>query len=217
MRLILAFTLLAGLAALARTQPPPKDIDTTPQPRFGIPVKLKAYPQETAKKSLGSVVEAIEKGDTAYMIAHLLDPAFVELRISDRAKQLAPTVEVELATLRDLQIRNPESVRREDRLPTDRVLFDQLVAQRSRERAFRQLVRDMNDKMLNDPVAIKEIRKIFLHGTIADDLVGAKATHPDVKDRALYLKKLGDRWFLENRQDDVPMKEPAKDPEEKKQ
>ncbi len=212
MRLIFALTFLVATAALARTQPPPKDIDTTPQPRFGIPVKLKAYPQDTAKKSLASAVEAIEKGDTAYLIAHLLDPGFVELRVADRAKQFAPTVELELATLRDLQIRNPESVRREDRLPTDRVQFSQLVNQRSRERAFRQLVRDVDDKLLNDPLAFKEMRKILRDGTIADEPGGAKATHADVKDRALYLKKIGDRWFLENRQEDAP----AKGPEEKK-
>lgn len=216
MRLILAFTVLVASAALARTQPPPKEIDTTPAPRFGIPVRLKAYPQDAAKKTLASAVEAIERGETGYLIAHLLDPEFVELRISDRAKQLAPSVELELATLRDLQLRNPESVRREDRLPTDRALFNQAIAQRSREQAFRQLVRDVNDKLMNDPVALKEMRRILRDGTIADDLAGAKATHPDVKDRAIYLKKIGERWFLENRQEDAPAREPAKEPEEKK-
>ena len=71
----------------------------------------------------------------------------------------------------------------------------------------------MNEKLLNDPQSLKDLKKIMRDGTFADEPGGARASHPDVKDRALYLKKIGDRWFLENRQEDTP----AKGPEEKKQ
>jgi hypothetical protein len=209
MRLVFAFSLFVTTATLARTQPPPKAIDTTPQPRFGIPVRLKAYPQDTAKKALASAVEAIDNGDTAYLIAHLLDPGFVELRLSDRAKQNEALVEVELSRQRDYQIRNLDKFQPEDRLPTDRAKFNALIVERSRERAFRQLVRDVNEKLLNDPFSLKDLKKIMRDGTFTDEPGGARASHPDVKDRALYLKKIGDRWFLENRQEDLPKKDPG--------
>src|SRR5262249_34270206 len=204
--------LLVASAALARTQPPPKELDTTPKPRFGVPYKQKAYPQDTAKKALASAVEAIGKGDFSYLVAHLLDPGFIELRLSDRAKQFEAPVELELSRLRDYQIRNPDKFQPEDRIPTDRVQFQALIVERSRERAYRQLLRDIETKLLNDPEAIKDLKKILRDGTITDEPGGARGVHPSVKDRAVYFKKIGDRWFLENRQEDIP----KTSPEEKK-
>ena len=61
MRLIFGLALFLTTATLARTQPPPKELDRTPQPRFGIPVKQKAYPQDTAQKALASAVEASKR------------------------------------------------------------------------------------------------------------------------------------------------------------
>lgn len=209
MRLFFAFSLIVTSAAIARTQPPPKAVDTTPKPYFGVPVKLKAYPQSTAKKSLASGIEALEKGETSYLVAHLLDREFVELRLSDRAKQFEAAVELELAQLRDFQIRNRDTILPEDRLPTDRAAFNNLIIERSRERAFRQLARDIEEKLLNDPQSLRDMKKILRDGTITDEPGGARASHPDVRDRALYFKKVGDRWFLENRQEELPRK---KDP-----
>ena len=36
----------------------------------------------------------------------------------------------------------------------------------------------------------------------------ATATLPEIKGRALYFKKINDRWFLENRNTEEPKKEP---------
>jgi hypothetical protein len=208
MRLVFALTLLSGTVALTQEPEVPKD----PDPRFGVPVKLKVYPQTTAKKALGSAVEALARGETAYLVAHLLDPGFVDFRLADRAKQYEAEIEVSLARLRDMQIRNPDKYQPEDRLPTDRVKFAALIVQQSRDRAFKQLVRDVSDKILDDPESFKDMRKLLSDGTFADTETGAKVTHPAVKDRALYFRKIGDRWFLEDRQEDLP---PPKEPEKK--
>ena len=210
MRLVFALFLFVTTATLARTQPPPKAIDTTPLPRFGIPVRLKSYPQDTEEAQLASAVEAVE-GDTA----HFSRTCSTRIRRTRGAtgRQYEALVEIELSRQRDFQIRNPERFQPEDRLPTDRAKFNALIVERSRERAFRQLVREVNDKLLNDPLSLKDLKKIMRDGTFADEPGGARASHPDVKDRALYLKKIGDRWFLESRQEDTP----AKGPEEKKQ
>jgi hypothetical protein len=209
MRLILAFVFLAASATLARTQPPPKEIDKTPQPRFGVPFKGKTYPQDTPKKALASAVDAVEKGDTAYLVAHLLDPGFVDLRLADRAKQFEPDVELALTRQRDFQLANRDKFPPEDRLPSDRAKFETVIQDRSRQQAFRQLIRDVEDKLLNDPQAMRDLRKILRDGALTEEPGGVRATHPDVKNRVLYLRKLGDRYFLENRQEDTPKKEPG--------
>jgi hypothetical protein len=209
MRLVFALLLLVTSTTLARTQPPPKPIDKTPKPRYGVAIKLKTYPQDTPRKALVSAVDAVEKGDTAYLVAHLLDPGFVDLRLNDRVKQFEANVELELSQQRDFQLANRDRFAPEDRLPTDRAKFEALIQDRSRLLAFRQVIRDVEEKLLNDPQALKDLRKIMRDGAFTDEPGGAKAMHPDVKDRVLYLRKIDDRYFLENRQDEAPKKEPG--------
>jgi hypothetical protein len=209
MRLVFALLLLVTTTTLAWTQPPPKAIDKTPKPRYGVAIKLKAYPQDTPRKALVSAVDAVEKGDTAYLVAHLLDPGFVDLRLNDRIKLFEANVELELSQQRDFQLANRDKFVPEDRLPTDRAKFEALIQDRSRQLAFRQLIRDVEDKLLNDPQALKDLRKIMRDGAFSDEPGGTRATHPDVKDKVLYLRKIDDRYFLENRQEDAPKKEPG--------
>ena len=209
MRLVFALLLLVTTTTLARTQPPPKPIDKTPKPRYGVAIKLKTYPQDTPRKALVSAVDAVEKGDTAYLVAHLLDPGFVDLRLNDRVKQFEANVELELSQQRDFQLANRDRFAPEDRLPTDRAKFEALIQDRSRQLAFRQLIRDVEDKLLNDPQALKDLRKIMRDGAFTDEPGGSKAAHPDVKDRVLYFRKIDDRYFLENRQEDAPKKDPG--------
>jgi hypothetical protein len=206
MRLLFAFALLVGSAALAQ-QPKAPDLPDQPQPRYGVPPKLKTYPQNTAKKALASALEAIEKPDLAYLAAQLLDPGYVDLRVGERAKQFEAATEVELARLRDFQIRNPEKFQPQDRLPVDRGKFRALVSERSREQGFRQVVKDLEDKLRDDPQSLRDLKKMFRAGTVEDTATGARVTHPDIKDRALFFRKVGDRWFLENQQEEAP---PAK-------
>ena len=210
MRLLFSLTLLLGSVTLARTQQPP-DADTPrePDPRFGVPPKLKAFPQNTPKRALASAIEAIERPDISYLLAHLLDPGFVEFRLNDRAKQFEAPVEVELTRLRNFQIRNPDKFSPKDRLPGDKVKFNALIVERSRELAFKQLVRDVEEKLLADPQALKDMKKLLKDGTFVDTETGAKVTHMDVKDRALYFRKIDNRWFLQNHQEDQPKKEPG--------
>ncbi len=207
MRLVFAIALLTGSVALAQ---PPKDPGKDPElpkeipVRFGVYPKSKTYPQDTARKTLLSALEAIEKGETGYIVAHLLDPGYVELRIAERAKQFEAPAEIELSRLRDFQIRNPEKFPPSDRLPTDRAKFNAVIIERSRERAFKQLVEDVKVKLLDDPLAIKDMQKLFRDGMLVDTETGSKMSHMDVKDRAMYFRKIDDRWFIENRQEELP-------------
>lgn len=206
MRLVVSLVMVLGVVLLAHTQEPGSPESAA---RYGFPLRLKAYPQDTAKKALASAIAACEKPDVGYLLAHLLDPGFVELRLGDRAKQFEAAVELELVKLRDFQNANPDKFPLEERIPTDRARFADLIVQRSRERAFKQLIRDVEQKLLEDPQSLKDMKKILRDGVFTDEPGGgAKAVHPEVKNRALYFKKIGDRWFLENRQEDVPKKLP---------
>jgi hypothetical protein len=208
---VLAAITLLVTALLATAQEGPK-ITTDVPPRYGVPVRAKTFPQNTAKDALRSAIEAAEKNEYTYLLAHLMDPQFVDTRLADRAKQLEPTVEVELARLREYQKANPDRVARENRVPDDPLQFRAYAAREARTRAFRQLVRDVADKLTDDPQALKDLRRFLREGTFADVSGGARVTLADVKDRSVFLRQIGDRWFVENRQ----IEEAKKEPEEKK-
>jgi hypothetical protein len=212
----LAAVALFGAVALASAQDAPKATDAPP--RFGLPVRPKTFPQATAKDALRSAIEAAEKNEYPYLVAHLMDPQFVDARLADRAKQLEPVVEVELARLRDYQKANPDSVARENRVPDDPAQFRAYAAREARTRAFRQLVRDATDKLTDDPQSLKDLRRFLREGTFTEVPGGVRVTLTDVKERSVFLRQVGDRWFVENRQAEEAKKEPEekKAPEEKK-
>lgn len=210
---VLAAVTLVAAALLASAQDAPKAPTDAP-PRFGIPARLKTYPQTTAKDALRSAIDAAERNEYAYLLAHLMDPQFVDARLVERARQLEPGVEVEFGRLREYQKAHPDGVTRDNRVPDDPLLFREFAAREARTRAYRQLVRDAADKLTDDPQALKDLRRFLREGTFTDVAGGARVTLPDVKERSVFLKQIGDRWFVENRQVDDAKKDPA--PEEKK-
>jgi hypothetical protein len=197
MRTALVAGVLLAACGLVAAQPAKE-----PEARYGVSAKPKLYPQGTPKEALKSAVGLIDKGDYAYLVAHLLDPKFVDQRVADRAKLFEAAVEAELAKLRDFQRANPDAVTRENRVPQDPKEFRDFAAVRARDRAFRQFAKDVEQKLADDPQALRDIRRILREGKFADADMAATATHPEVKGRTLYFKKIDDRWFLENRQAD---------------
>ena len=58
-------------------------------------------------------------------------------------------------------------------------------------------------KFADDPESLKDLRRFARGGTFPDPAapdLAAKVGLPDLKDRAVFLKKIGDRWFVENKQ-----------------
>jgi hypothetical protein len=212
MRKPISLVLVLGLSSLAAAQEGrPKGPEVTP-PRFGVPFKGKVYLQTTPKESLNSVIEAAEKGDFGYLVAHLMDPSFVDARINDRAKQFEPAVEANLAALRDFQQKNLDKVLPEARVPADADKFRERVSINAKAAAFKQLVRDVQDKFTEDPEVLKAMR-LFRSGGNFPEAAGdvAKIGHAEIKDRSLFIRKIADRWYVENRQNDEP--EAPKEPE----
>jgi hypothetical protein len=204
MRAAFAVVLSLGAAALIHAQPPkdppvaviPKDAP----PRYGVNPRAKAFPQDTPKAALKSALSAVEKADYSYLVAQLLDPKFVDAAVLNRAQGFVAAAEAELAQLRDFQRANPGKIAQEARVPLDPDGFRALAAARARDRGFKQLLRDIEQKLTDDPQVLRDFRRIAREGSFADADPTASATHPEIKGKTLYFKKIGDRWFLENRQ-----------------
>ena len=48
---------------------------------------------------------------------------------------------------------------------------------------------------------LKDFRRVLRDGSFADaDPSRTPPAHPEIKSRSLYFKRIGTRWFLENRQ-----------------
>jgi hypothetical protein len=214
-KMVLALTAFAAAATTAATQPPAADPKAAKQLRtYGIPVRARVFPQDSPQAALRSVITAIEQNEFGYLTAHLIDPAFVDERIEDRRRQLLPATEEDLLTLRKVQSQAPEKYDPSVRVPFDPQLFKERLADESRKRAFAQVVRDVQDKLTDDPQTLRDFRRFAKDATFppAGGATTSKVALPDVKDRSLFFKNTDGRWFLENRQTDVPEK---KEPEKK--
>lgn len=64
---------------------------------------------------------------------------------------------------------------------------------------FDALVNETTKKLRDDPASVKELYRFLKEGEWegGDDTASVKLK--DVKDRRVFMRKIGDRWFLENR------------------
>ncbi len=194
MRATFAVALLLGVGAMAAAQP------KEPAPRYGIKPREKAYLQGNPREALRSVLLAAEKGDYTYLVAQLLDPKFVDDAAAERAKDFEGAVELDLAKLRDFQRSKPGQVAPGTLVPLDAAGFRAMAMAKARDLGFRQLVRDVTQKLTEDPQTLKDLGRILHDGTFTPTDATATATHPSMKGRTLYFTSAGGRWFLENRQ-----------------
>jgi len=68
--------------------------------------------------------------------------------------------------------------------------------------AFDKLMRETIQYFQNDPLIVKDLRLFAKEGkwTVAEDGTTAIGAVEAIPARKVFLKKIGDRWFLENRQ-----------------
>ena len=68
--------------------------------------------------------------------------------------------------------------------------------------AFDKLLRETNQYFQNDPLIVKDLRAFSKEAkwTEAEDGVTAIGAVETIPARKVFLKKIGDRWFLENKQ-----------------
>lgn len=61
--------------------------------QYGVKPDLKSYPQSTAKEALTSILQAVEKKQHDYLLAHLADPDWVEKRVKSYGGKFDEVVE----------------------------------------------------------------------------------------------------------------------------
>jgi hypothetical protein len=66
--------------------------------------------------------------------------------------------------------------------------------------AFDRLVRETNDYFQNDPLLVKELRIFAKEAKWADEGDVSVGTTEKIPARKVFFRKIGDRWFLENKQ-----------------
>lgn len=193
-----AAVLLLAVAAVGQ------DRDSAIPPRYGVPANTFAYPQDTPAKALGSAIKAAEAGRFDYLLAHLLDPAAVDARVTERAKDAAAAADQAMRTLRARQKADPLAYTAAERLPDEPAAFAEAVAAEARLRGFRLLAGDARERFANDLSAVKELRRFLREGAVAVQGETARLTVRDDKTRAVLFRKVGDRWYVEDRQQDQP-------------
>jgi hypothetical protein len=66
--------------------------------------------------------------------------------------------------------------------------------------AFERLVTETNRYYSNDPLIVRDLRVFAKDAKWAEDGDAAVGTIDSIPTRKVYLRKIGERWFLENKQ-----------------
>jgi hypothetical protein len=138
------FVLVAGPAPGQKKDPPPA-------PRYGVEADLDAYPQDTPKAALASVIKAIDTRRFSYLAAQLADPDVVDKRVQELGGR------------------------------------------------FESYVKLIADRFTDDPASVKQLRRFLSEGDWEEGGEAATVKLKDVKNRQVFLRKIGSRWFLEDR------------------
>jgi hypothetical protein len=159
-------------------------------PRFGILHNPDLYRQDTPKETLQSALGAIGRERYDYLAAHLLDPEWVDARLATHQAYFERVAgEQIVATAAGAQLKGPALEARVQEVGT-RLNFQELTGQIRR-------------KLADQPDNLKDLRRFLREGEPKTSGESATIVLKDVKDRALYFKKVKDRWFLENRKDEA--------------
>jgi hypothetical protein len=191
------FGLLAGVAL---AQPPADGV------RYGIRAYPDQFPNATPKAAVETAIDLIARDRLDYLAAHLLDPAFVDAKVADRARRAEEAVERELRLLRDIQ-RQDRTLPGDARLPDDPQRFADRVRAEATARGFRQLVADVRRTLSDNPDHLKDLRRFLRAGQLLEAGDTASLSLAAEKGRAVYLKKTAAGWHLEDRRTDPTEKQ----------
>jgi hypothetical protein len=203
----LAFALLF-VPAVAFAQPPLPKRDPV---RYGVVLTetlAELYPQTDPKAALDSAVKILEAKRYELFAAHFLDPEFFDEKVVERARSIEEAVEKELFAVREAQLRNPATVNNASRLPIEPKPFQDRVREESMKRAFAHSVKDIVNHLADSPETPRLFRKYWRSGELVESGMNAGFTHKDHPGLTVYLRRAGDRWFLENRQTEEERKAP---------
>ena len=189
-----AVLILTAVPAAAQNDP------DAPPPRYGVESAPRAYPQNTPQLALGSAIRAAERGKTDFLLAHLLEPTVGDALVRDKAKQIEVAVERDLRALREVQRAAAVPPPFAERVPDDVAQFNAAVRREAVARAFRLVARDVANHLSENPDLLRDLRRFLRDGQFVDAGETATATLPGVPERQVTFRKVGGRWFVEDRQ-----------------
>ena len=64
---------------------------------------------------------------------------------------------------------------------------------------FENLVRVTTESLTDDPESVRDLRRFLADGEWQESGEAASVKHKEVKGRQAFFRKMGSRWFLENR------------------
>jgi hypothetical protein len=184
MRLVTGFTIVFALAfaPMASGQQAVKE-----ERRFGIALNTELYPQDQPKSTLSSLIRALDRERYDYVTAHLLDPAYVD-------EQLRSTLP-EFETAARAQIASEQL----DKRAFSKEFINERIRELAAQENFASLVRRVRKTLDDNPESVKQLRKLAREGDFPDGAESTSVTHKDIKDRALFMRKILGRWYLENK------------------
>jgi hypothetical protein len=182
MRLIVSFGLVLVVTPVAIAQQAAKD-----ERQFGISLNSDFYPQDSPKNTMTSLIRALDKERYDYIVAHLLNPAYVD----EQLRAAAPTFENEAR----------EHVAREglDKKGFTNEFIRERVRQLAAQENFANLVRRVKATLEGSPESVKELRKLAREGEVIEGGESTSVKHKEIKDRALFMRNILGRWYLENK------------------
>src|SRR3954452_20231951 len=153
--------------------------------RYNIEFNPINYPQKTPQDAMKSIAKALESGRLDYLLAHLADPKFVDPRVNEYLGLVVSKEELQ---------REEDDIARESE-PKKRkakVLEKERKDQARVVVAFNRLVVETRKHLDEDPVLLKEIRKIIKSGEWKIDDKKAIGTLKNVTPRRLVFRKRED-------------------------
>ena len=154
--------------------------------RYDILHNPDLYRQDTPQETLRSVLGAVARERYDYLAAHLLDPEWVDARLATHQDYFERVGgEQIVSTAAGARLRPAE--------------LNARVKEVGTRLNFRHLTGVIRQKLDDDPTHLKDLRRFLRSAEFQVAGETATARLADVKDRALYFKKVKDRWFLENR------------------
>jgi hypothetical protein len=149
-----------------------------PPPRFGVPAESELYPQTSPKTTMISIGKAFERNRIDYLLAHLIDPAFVD-------EKVAQFYRIKFG-------KSPDQDR-------DNRNFDRRIKE-----AFDDFIKEVNKHMADEPRQTGYLTKLLKEGMIEEGGTSAKVTHKDIPNFAIAMRQIEGRWYMLN--DDSPEK-----------
>jgi hypothetical protein len=201
MRIAATLTVLLTMTAAATAQRP---VDAQPVQRFNVVYNDRFFPQATPKSALASLVRAADLAQFDYIASYLMDEKLADEKIAERAKEVETAVERDLRTQREQERADPFKPAPENRLSLDPVEFAKRVQAEATNRGYSQLVRELRERFAEDPSHIRDLQRFLRDGEVTMTETTAKMTLKADKSRAIFFKKAGNRWFLEDRIHDAP-------------